>query len=135
MHEFYEYTKTSIDLFSNEVLPRPISVPEPPYLLRLRTDLEGFAQELIRLIGSCSKIDVSDGQSKISRLKWLRRKKEIVGLSTRCHDLRCHLERAITPLLLQVQRYVLRNVKIERLIYSKLIGIMESSFMSCMLMS
>ena len=135
MHEFYEYTKTSIDLFSNETVPQPLSVPEPPHLLRLRTDLERFTQELTSLIRSCSKTDISDGRSKVSRLKWLRRKKDIVGLSTRCRDLRSHLERAITSLLLQVQRYVLHTVKLDRLVYNNMVGTMELFFMSCMPMS
>ena len=109
MNEYYGYVKTTIGLFSPENVPAPLSVPEPPSLRRLRTDLEVFTQDLQRLIESCSVIDAREGEPKISRLKWLRNKNKIVDLSRRCRDLRHHLEGAITPLVLQVQRYVAQS--------------------------
>lgn len=104
MNAYYEYLKSNIDLFSSRNVPEPQTVPEPPYLYNLRMDLERFIQKLRSLIEGCSKAKGTDGQLKASKLKWFRKKGDVIDMRNQCRELNHRLELAATPFLLRVQR-------------------------------
>jgi hypothetical protein len=108
----YDHLKTSLDLFSSDSVPSAVAISEPPYLRNLRLDFESFVQKLNDLARDCT---TQNGRHmKAMKLKWFRRKAEVIALRDRCRALARQLEFAVSTFQLSVLQSVPKPYIVER---------------------
>jgi hypothetical protein len=107
---YYQYIAGIITPFSDARAERTflLHVPEPPYLRRLRLELQHLSCHLEGRVQECIQITSQTGKFKVRRKRWLMEKSEIKHLRDKCAQLTHDLEAAMIPYILLVQGYFRR---------------------------
>ncbi|KAI0865746.1 hypothetical protein F4860DRAFT_509626 [Xylaria cubensis] len=87
---FYQHMKANINLFSGEHNTALLRVDEPPYFKLIRRDFESLIVSLQELADSCL---IDEGNSlKVSKLRWWKRRKNVIKLREECYKQRQRLQ-------------------------------------------
>lgn len=96
--ELRDQAEERLDLIQSEKIPDVIPLIEPPYITRLKNELEKLLTQLTKLAGDCETATKQKRLSSKIRVKWIWEKPKVNTLCERARRVREYLHAAIDML-------------------------------------